>query len=578
MRIKRKDILEANGSQLTSPATVCHGTLRSALTLICGLLAMAGLTGCLDSPADDLLSGTFDSKSHITITFDMPNNGTATRSATDGNDGYEAGNDYENSVNIDGGDYRIYFFTYSQGDANGGKLITEFEPTEITNLSTSSTTTYTMAGDVPEELMNVSEFRVVMLANWGTYPTTQADITTTDDLCEGEYATYKASDKFAIDENHLIPFYGVQEYTGITFTEGTTTSLATPVSLLRAIAKVEIILTADSDVDAFDAVSIVNYNDQGYNAPWQVYTAEDYDTGMKNNPSTGNWDKEWIDGLHLVGDANDTETKTHAFTRISDASQDTWRIYVPEYNNMGDDYSYISVTIDGEPYEIYFAEYDSDGTTSAYGSGTTSTEGRLNLMRNNLYRYYVTLKNRELRISVKKWDYVFDNEWKFGNTEPQKVGYQFHANGIYYEVLTSPAGYEDEGTEPDENASLTIKTVRGTGDAYEGVVYIPSTILYYGYTYTVTEIGEGSFDGHNEITTISIPATVTKIGTDAFEGCTSLTSLYIHATNPPECGEDLFAKDNVENITLYVPYGVVTVYQLDTTWGNFGFKAIEAIP
>lgn len=44
---------------------------------------------------------------------------------------------------------------------------------------------------------------------------------------------------------------------------------------------------------------------------------------------------------------------------------------------------------------------------------------------------------------------------------------------------------------------------------------------------TITKIGEGAFEGNDELTSLTIPAGVTYIGKYAFKGCSSLTSLVI---------------------------------------------------
>ncbi len=412
--------------------------------LVGGLLAMAGLTACSDSSLDDLHNGTLDHKSYLTLTFVTPSESTPTRSATDDPDGYEEGIEYESTIDFDNDDYKIYFF-----NSDTHTLIVEFEPEDITSTSgtpsspatgTESTTTYTVSGAVPDELADMSNFTVVVLANWGEYLEEVTPGTTTiDDLCEANsqgstvstFAAMVGSDGVATmtsmpdasgeGEKNLIPFYGVQEYTGVQFSVGTSTKLDTPVSLLRAVAKVEIIVTADSYVHELNTASIVNYNSRGYCAPWQVYTAADYDTSASNNPTSGNWDKEWVDGLHLVGNANETGTKSLLMYKVQDyvaavtdpstgevttpAVLETWRAYMPEYNNMSTDYSYMTVNCDAAgldaateesevvDYTVYFADYNAQtGLTTAYSE--EETEGmpdRLNIKRNNLYRFYVTI-------------------------------------------------------------------------------------------------------------------------------------------------------------------------------------------
>ncbi len=555
------------------------------VSIACALLGtMLTLASCVCEDLANIDMGTRATMVEISLTMPLSN-------ASGTSDGYDYGNTYENTLS----NYKIYFYNSSDN-----KFIAELTSSSIS--SGSSFNEYTITGELAatgEEnpLENYSNFKVVMIANWESYGTPAAG-STIEDLCNSTYAQYTAlkSEEFGTKS---LPFYGVHTYTGVTFTKNGTTRLNGTLALLRAVAKVEIILNNDNDGDnniTLTSATLHNYNAKGYCTPYQVnYSEEDYGQAT---------DEEWATNytgntLHLVNGNNDSTPQSElqfvkTQDRVVDANgnvtqKETWIAYIPEYDNSGTDYSYIDLTFDHQlstdqtNYRIYFAVYDEDGTTKAYDTSADDYENvekpkRRDVHRNNLYRYNVTVTQGKLYVVPQEWEYVFDNEWVFGNADPETVGYEFYANGIRYEVLTSPAGNEEKGIDPDESAPLTIKTTRGTGDAYEGDIVIPSTILYYGFTYTVTEIGDGSFDGHDAITSISIPATVTKIGDDAFEGCTALTSLYIYATNPPECGKDLFAQDNVGNITLYVPFGVLTVYQQDPTWGSFGFKAIEAIP
>ena len=58
-------------------------------------------------------------------------------------------------------------------------------------------------------------------------------------------------------------------------------------------------------------------------------------------------------------------------------------------------------------------------------------------------------------------------------------------------------------------------------------VTILSTIENNGYTYSVTNIGYGAFDGCTSLTSVVIPSSVTSIGDRVFSSCTSLTSIEI---------------------------------------------------
>ena len=63
-------------------------------------------------------------------------------------------------------------------------------------------------------------------------------------------------------------------------------------------------------------------------------------------------------------------------------------------------------------------------------------------------------------------------------------------------------------------------------------VTILSTIENNGYTYSVTNIGYGAFDGCTSLASIEIPSSVTSIGEYTFYGCTSL-AIYCEAESEP---------------------------------------------
>ncbi len=90
--------------------------------------------------------------------------------------------------------------------------------------------------------------------------------------------------------------------------------------------------------------------------------------------------------------------------------------------------------------------------------------------------------------------------------------YDFYVGGIYYNYLY---GNEVEVTFGDYN--------------YYGSVTIPSSVAYYGSTYSVTTIGNGAFYACTSLTSVTIPNSVTSIGDYAFYGCMQLHSAKIPA-------------------------------------------------
>ncbi len=359
----------------------------------------------------------YDARTSDSVELEME---IMTRSVQSDNHTFETGGTWENQINFAGGDYRIYFFTNDKDDASAtsdnekNTLIAEFRPRDISSVDGTTYTKYTLLGDVEDDISAYSDFKVVVLANWGLYPTVTVGSTTIDALVEGDNSTFSANTFLTsgVDSSNLIPFFGVREYSGVEWRKGWRTYLNGNINLLRALAKVEVVLSEDSDVESLDSVSIVRYNGSGYCAPRHVYVRSDYDNDYS-------WEEGFTDGLHLVGDRNGADGGTASFIRQSGIGFDTWTVYLPEYDNMGDDYCYMEVVVDGETFPIYFANY-TDGNTTAYGDGEKADmPDRYSVFRNCLYRFYVTATINEkevdltIRVHVDKWEACFDNEYVF---------------------------------------------------------------------------------------------------------------------------------------------------------------------
>ena len=145
-------------------------------------------------------------------------------------------------------------------------------------------------------------------------------------------------------------------------------------------------------------------------------------------------------------------------------------------------------------------------------------------------------------------------------------------NVTYMITGTNPNTVKTYGYWDDESNSA----VTAVSSDYQGSLIIPETVTYQDVTYTVTEIGDESFDAYNlnlELTEVTLPSTITAIGYYAFDSSTSVTKMNVLATNPPTLADNsLYLSDNA---ILYVPEGCKTAYE-NSAWAEY-FSRIKVI-
>ena len=307
----------------------------------------------------------------------------------------EAGTAYENYINFnEEKNYRIYFFD------TGNKYIARFTPSKVVMTEANDYVLYSVQGTVPKELIPQSgtkNFKIVVLGNWSKYEEPTSEIML-EELCNAEWAQFEYLKTFELSETNLIPFYGVHEYEDISFQYGEITTLKESITLLRAMAKVEVVLKTEGM--SFSSVSIQGYNQEGYCAPSDVDSQEDYDYDA-DQPT-----------LHLIGDKNDEDaaSRSLSFLHIEGEDNDTWIAYLPEYKNVGDKdlAAHIEVRFDIQTEDdendfiIYFSD-DQDDKSKTF-----------DIVRNNLYRFNVTIDPKgKLAVEVNKWDEIFENNFIF---------------------------------------------------------------------------------------------------------------------------------------------------------------------
>lgn len=336
---------------------------------------------------------------------------------------FETGEDLENTINLSNG-YRILFFTAGDNSDGGGKYISMFNSSYNSDKVTADSDGsyyYNFIGSLPPALP--AKFKILVLANWPAYPsegTTAAGmlqlrrgVTTIKDVVTHESARFNhlSGSPTWLDDNNLIPFYGVREYdisaiNPYAVANGKIKEDAIidlnkkdyALPLLRAMAKIEVVNT-NPLVKAYEAVYIDRVNNAGYCAPFGG--SDSWDFNEKDYFNQYVWGTDFTRELHLVGNANDATPvgplQLRKVTSQNNPLQEKWVAYVPEYRNVGvDDFCSITISDGSKLKNIYFATGGSGSVNSDYkntsANATRGEPGRYNIERNNIYRFTVTNK------------------------------------------------------------------------------------------------------------------------------------------------------------------------------------------
>lgn len=219
---------------------------------------------------------------------------------------------YENFIDIENGGYRVLFFDMDN------RYIATFEPQKFTALGSDRLTskTYEVTGKVDANMP--SNFKVVVLANWPSYPQNLVrGVTTVADICSADNARFSYHSIYQLSPSELIPMYGIKECKNVTLRDKIIVPLGT-VHLLRAMAKVEVLGTEGPWT--IEEVKLHNYNGFGYCAPADVFNEADYvryDYALDFNTN-----------IHIP-----TGAFMQSALSLGEVASGHFVIYVPEYQN-----------------------------------------------------------------------------------------------------------------------------------------------------------------------------------------------------------------------------------------------------
>ena len=146
-------------------------------------------------------------------------------------------------------------------------------------------------------------------------------------------------------------------------------------------------------------------------------------------------------------------------------------------------------------------------------------------------------------------------------TAATTFAYDFQSGDLYYNITsdtTVEVTYQKYWQEIWNSAN------------YQGLTTatIPETVTYNGTTYSVTSIGDYTFDNCFSLTSVTIPNSVTNIGMSAFYGCSALTSITI-PNFVTSIGNNAFSGCSALT-SITIPNSVTSI-------GNYAFISCESL-
>lgn len=336
------------------------------------------LAASCSQDADDPTQDSRTAQVVFTIALDSPSTGS--RGLWGDNYDDNSNNDYESAIGAEFDNYinpSQFFVKLTLGG-------TTYDVQNIAYWQTSQQNVYEFVGDVNVPIDGTATYE-------GAKIQVYANMNPADDSFTTNYVTNPGTGVA------YIPMWGVQTV-NLSLTPGTLTELSDPIYLLRAMAKVEVNLSAPDYT--LTNVSLNKYNTTGNSLPSGAATTantkalhyDDNETGYCFNPNT-------------IGAATNL-----AFT----VTDNHLVFYLPEVENNATDELKMTVTLKkGEetvtlqaPY-LYFRQYT---------NGKVEGDTPFDVVRNHWYQYNITAINNgedlALTLEVQDWD-VFSEEIEF---------------------------------------------------------------------------------------------------------------------------------------------------------------------
>ena len=158
------------------------------------------------------------------------------------------------------------------------------------------------------------------------------------------------------------------------------------------------------------------------------------------------------------------------------------------------------------------------------------------------------------------------------SSNPLRFAHNLYNNyGTLYTSVTVPSTITELGDGIFEGAScLTSVTLQSTLKSIGWCCFQDCTgLTEITIPNNVETIGRRAFRGCSNLKTVTIGSGVKSINYLAFDGCTKLSQIVCEAATPPTLETSVFSDNTLSFTTLVVPKGKKSAYQNAEGWGNF---------
>ena len=337
-----------------------YAVIATLMAMCLGACSEAGTGGEPQEPATWYHAGFYLTVGEQNTTSRAPQEGT-----------YDPGEGYENYVDLDNVQVHLYDMA---GNYSGP--VTDFTITPIGESSGGKR--YKLDGKTKVNISS-GKFKVVVLANWPTYP---------ENLSLGNLweTTFTFNPSVPLSSANALPLYGVKD---VSLTDVKPTQLVNlgTIHLLRAVAKIEVIVDDPEDFWYVKTLRLTHYNTVGFCAP-QVMSQSEY---VKDN-----WNQDYV-GRAFVPENSGVRTDLD-FRKIADRTEsadhkDHYLLYVPEYYN----------NVESIPMSQISVEFENSTSGVQYIPFYHPVSGNtMDIMRNLWYKITIRKKdeNSNIRFEV----------------------------------------------------------------------------------------------------------------------------------------------------------------------------------